>query len=408
MRSRGLLGIPIGAKILIDTDITVPIGLLQGLVVSRKDDDEVYVSGGSIEVGGVVYNSGERFAVSVDGEPTGYTADLCTGGTASASHYNESYPPSNLFDNNAATYMSIGTAAYPETVQYDIGVDNTIKAARYTMKSKWAGYNPTAWQFRGKLLVGDEWTVLDTQTGQSFGGAELKIFTFAHVAGFRYHDWNLTAGDSELCPAEFEIMEAVYALSVSTPYYIYVDPPTSGTELTTGNLVLSATAPTWDSAKGGWYHPTNTDQRAIARFTTDGDGHVPTQIYPYLSVPLTIAQVQPTPTAETTAVTLTLAKLLTGIITGTHAAGATQAYTLPTGTLCDEGYSVNDSFDWVLINLSAAALDTITITADTDHTIIGNPIVQSAYSSTGGLYGNSAMFRTRKTAAHVFETYRIA
>ena len=41
------------------------------------------------------------------------------------------------------------------------------------------------------------------------------------------------------------------------------------------------------------------------------------------------------PTAKTVAVTLTAAELLTKYLTGTHTAGATAAYTLPTGTLLD-------------------------------------------------------------------------
>lgn len=119
---------------------------------------------------------------------------------------------------------------------------------------------------------------------------------------------------------------------------------------------------------------------------------------------------QPVPTAETTAVTLTIAKLLTGIITATHTVGATQAYTLPTGALIDAwpAFNIGDSFDWSLINLSAAALDTVTVTADTGHTIVGNPIVQSAHSSTGGVYGNSSLWRTKKTAASVFVSYRLS
>lgn len=123
----------------------------------------------------------------------------------------------------------------------------------------------------------------------------------------------------------------------------------------------------------------------------------------------TNSQTQPTPTAKTTAVTLTAAELLTKIVTGTHAAGATQAYTLPTGANMDLAaeFAADDSFDWVLINLSAAAADTVTLTAATGHTIVGNPIVQSSHSTTGGIYGNSAQFRTRKTAADTFVTYRI-
>ena len=126
--------------------------------------------------------------------------------------------------------------------------------------------------------------------------------------------------------------------------------------------------------------------------------------------PLAKIKSQVTPTAKTVAVTLTIAELLTNIITGTHAAGATQAYILPTGTLCEGGatFAVDTCLDWSLINLSAAAIDTITVTAGADHTIVGNPIVQSAHASTGGVMGNSGMFRTRKTALNTFVTYRIA
>lgn len=114
-------------------------------------------------------------------------------------------------------------------------------------------------------------------------------------------------------------------------------------------------------------------------------------------------------TAKTTAVTLTIADLLTGIITGTHTVGGTAAYTLPTGTLSDEGLelAIDESFDWTLINLSAAAADTVTVTAGTGHTVVGTMIVQSAHSTTGLLHGNAASFRTRKTAVNTFITYRL-
>lgn len=120
---------------------------------------------------------------------------------------------------------------------------------------------------------------------------------------------------------------------------------------------------------------------------------------------------QPAPTAKTVANTLTIAELLTGIIAAVPTAtGATAAYTLPTGALIDAGVTmeVNDSFDWVLINSALAAADTITVTADTGHTIVGNPVVQSLHASTGATMGYSSLWRTRKTAANTFVTYRIA
>ena len=119
---------------------------------------------------------------------------------------------------------------------------------------------------------------------------------------------------------------------------------------------------------------------------------------------------QVTPAAKTVTVTLTSAELLTGLITGTHAAGSTQTYTVPTGTLLDaaSSFNVNEYFEWALINLSAAAADTVTIGAGTDHTLVGTMVVASAHASTGAAYGNAATFRTVKTAANTFVTYRIA
>lgn len=122
-------------------------------------------------------------------------------------------------------------------------------------------------------------------------------------------------------------------------------------------------------------------------------------------------EAQGAPTVKTVANTLTIAELLTKIITATPTAtGATAAYTLPTGALIDAGVTMEagDSFDWTIINSALAAADTITVTADTGHTIVGGPIVQSLHATTGGITGYSAQFRTRKTAADTFVTYRIA
>jgi hypothetical protein len=131
---------------------------------------------------------------------------------------------------------------------------------------------------------------------------------------------------------------------------------------------------------------------------------------PVVQVNATVKNAQGAPTAMTTAATMTSASILSRIVTGTHTAGATAAYTLPTGALFDAStdLAVDESVDWVLINLSLAAADTITVTAGDGHTIVGNPIVQSAHVSTGGVYGNSSQWRTRKTAANTMVSYRIA
>lgn len=118
---------------------------------------------------------------------------------------------------------------------------------------------------------------------------------------------------------------------------------------------------------------------------------------------------QPTPTAGVGSATLTIAQLLTMIVTDTHATAATATYTLPTGTLTDAGVdmAVSDCFEWTLINLSAAAADTATVAAGVGHTLVGLGTIPSAHATTGGLSGNAGTFRTVKTAANTFISYRV-
>jgi hypothetical protein len=93
---------------------------------------------------------------------------------------------------------------------------------------------------------------------------------------------------------------------------------------------------------------------------------------------------------------LTAAMILSGIVTSTTAAAVTAD--LSTGALLDAAVSIGigESFDWSAINTGGA--NAFTVTANTGHTVVGAGAVAA---STSGL------FRTRKTAADTFVTYRI-
>ena len=108
---------------------------------------------------------------------------------------------------------------------------------------------------------------------------------------------------------------------------------------------------------------------------------------------------QPTPTAKSASATLTIADLLTAIVTTSGTAAIT--LTLPTGTLSDAGVSapalpLNGCFDWTVINTGTSA-GAVTLAAGIGHTIVGATVVA---------IGTSAGFRTRKTAANTFVSYR--
>ena len=110
---------------------------------------------------------------------------------------------------------------------------------------------------------------------------------------------------------------------------------------------------------------------------------------------------QPTPSAINASATLTIAQLLTGIIT-TNSATAV-AFTLPTGTLTDAGILngqllVDQSFDWSIIN-SGSVVGVVTVSGGTGNTLVGSGMLAITTSAT---------FRTRKTAANTFVTYRIS
>jgi hypothetical protein len=111
---------------------------------------------------------------------------------------------------------------------------------------------------------------------------------------------------------------------------------------------------------------------------------------------------QPTPTAITTAgsTTLTIAQLLTRIITVTQTAAVTLV--LPTGTLADAGILggqllVGQAFDWNVINLGSSS-GAVTMSAGSNNTYVGSATVA---------INTSATFRTLKTATNTYITYRV-
>lgn len=117
---------------------------------------------------------------------------------------------------------------------------------------------------------------------------------------------------------------------------------------------------------------------------------------------------QSAPTADTTNDTLTVAEMLGGIIT-IDSTGDVDL-TLPTGAVMEAGLSnfgIDNAFDWYVINIGDTSDDVADITASSAHTIVGETTINPPVADGDGNGGPSAGFRTRKTAASTFETYRI-
>jgi hypothetical protein len=108
------------------------------------------------------------------------------------------------------------------------------------------------------------------------------------------------------------------------------------------------------------------------------------------------SQIQGAPVAVDVTGAVSAAAIMGGLVTSSTAAAV--AGTIPTGTVMDAAstFGVGDSFNWSVINTGP---NTFTVTAASGHTIVGAAAVATATT------GN---FRTRKTAANTFISYRIA
>lgn len=108
---------------------------------------------------------------------------------------------------------------------------------------------------------------------------------------------------------------------------------------------------------------------------------------------------QGAPPNKAASATLTIAELLGGMVTTSGTAAV--SLTLPTGTLSDAGIvpalPVDVAFEWVIVNTGTSS-GAATLVAGTGHTIVGAAVTA---------IGTSSRWRTRKTAANTFVTYRI-
>ena len=74
--------------------------------------------------------------------------------------------------------------------------------------------------------------------------------------------------------ASAQITKQLTSLGTDEMRYIYVDPPASGITLAAADIEHDTTAPTYDHAKGGWYHPTTTDWRFIGSNQINSSGDI--------------------------------------------------------------------------------------------------------------------------------------
>jgi hypothetical protein len=162
-----------------------------------------YYTVAAVNAAGTSANSPEDSAT-----PVRPLVNVATGGSATDSANN----PSNAgraFDQNSATqWFYAGITGW---LQYDLGRTETVQ--RYTVISSIDKIqrDPKDWQFMGSN-DGVSWTTLDTQSNQAFAQRyQMKSFTVANPASYRYYRLNITANNGDIAftdLAEFGLFAA--------------------------------------------------------------------------------------------------------------------------------------------------------------------------------------------------------
>jgi len=181
-------------------------------------------------------SAGSYIAVPISS--TSYSAELTTGGTASASAENQPSEGSDeAFDGSASTkwLCFVSTA----TLQYRFGSSAQHAVTKYAITSAndEITRDPTNWTLDGSNN-GTSWTTVDTRTGEAFATRLLrKEYTFTNTTAYEYYRLNITlnngAGSTQL--AELELYS-----SITEP--IFISPSTNITA-SGQNTTVQLTAP---------------------------------------------------------------------------------------------------------------------------------------------------------------------
>ena len=162
------------------------------------------------------------------------TLNRATGGTASASAANSSYPPALAFDGTSSTKWNSGATGVAAWLQYDFGPNIAWAVVRYdiTSAADTTLRDPQSWTFLGSN-DGTNWTTLDTRSGETFSSrAQIKQYSIGNSTGYRYYRLNVTASSGGL---GYEIQLAELGLYASVAGTVPAAGAPTGISAVSGN-----------------------------------------------------------------------------------------------------------------------------------------------------------------------------
>jgi hypothetical protein len=103
------------------------------------------------------------------------------------------YSVANLFDGTNTTGWKVATilTSYLTFTYSNPQVFNKVILTAFTSASRY----PTAWKIEGgNDTISNGWTILDTQTAQTFGANEVRPYSFTNATAYTYYRLHITAG----------------------------------------------------------------------------------------------------------------------------------------------------------------------------------------------------------------------
>ena len=302
-------------------------GYKQGLIVTKKDDDEFYVSGGSIEINGRIFRvTSQLIPTSQPETPTTWNPSDQFFGTLSAG--NLIYTSSASSVSGVRSVASVASGKWYWEIKFTGSTGNALSYTSVGVATSTAplnyrvGYNTAGWGYL--MLNGDKY---NANTAVSYGSQYSSNNDIVGVAldmdngklWFSYNGSWQASGDpaNDINPAFTGISGSVYPMitigvnsglvsaitnfgatafsytppsgynsgllsstyAVNSIYYVYVK-PVSGSSLSASDFSINQMAPVFDQGKGGYYHPVQNSWRAIASFMTDASGSISSTINP--------------------------------------------------------------------------------------------------------------------------------
>jgi hypothetical protein len=126
--------------------------------------------------------------------PVRSMVNVATGGTANDSASNATNAKRAFNQNSGSQWLYAGVTGW---LQYDLGHTERVQHYAVNSADDAVPRDPKDWQFQASN-DGSSWTTLDTQSDQSFAERhELKNYTIANPASYRYYRLNITANNGD-------------------------------------------------------------------------------------------------------------------------------------------------------------------------------------------------------------------